>query len=252
MKTLFLTFLGFLPTFCLLGYGKYSSGNISATDLTFGINAFPDQMPFTNHNFISYRQGTNYQTDFQLDVNLLNSNPMISKSKFSNSSYSSSFLRLNHQNTSLDTVKVELFTQNNQNITLDRRLKYSGLWAYTSLNYIYADLMGLMDVNLLTQYQTGIVDGVEITPEFLALAAAYMQIPLANVFLPYIIKSDRALRWVQIVSGSIATLVQAGSLFVGKPTPYYILFSAIEIGATAYIAIDAIKWKPSKKSKIVR
>jgi hypothetical protein len=129
----------------------------------------------------------------------------------------------------------------------NKRLKYSSLWAFASLNYIYADLFGVMDVNLLTQYQTGTVNGVAITPEFLTFAAAYMQLPLANVFLPHIIKNDKVLRWVQIVSGSIATLVQASSLFVGEPSPHYILFSAIEIGATAYITFDAIKWKPSTK-----
>ena len=127
-----------------------------------------------------------------------------------------------------------------------RRLKYSTLWAFTSLNYLYADLVGLMDLNLLSQYQTGVVNGIEITPGFLTAAAAYMQLPLANVFLPQVIKNENTLRWVQIISGSIATLVQGATLFVGKPSPYYILFSAIEIGATAYITIDAIKWKTSK------
>jgi hypothetical protein len=140
-----------------------------------------------------------------------------------------------------------LSPQNNNSMFSNRRLKYSSLWAFTSLNYLYADLVGLMDVNLLNQYQTGIVNGVEITPGFLTAAAAYMQLPLANVFLPHVIKNDKALRWVQIISGSIATLVQGATLFVGEPSPYYILFSAIEIGATAYITIDAIKWKPGKR-----
>jgi hypothetical protein len=143
-----------------------------------------------------------------------------------------------------------IFSQNkNQNMFSNRRLKYSSLWAFTSLNYLYADLVGLMDVNLLSQYQTGIVNGVEITPPFLTAAAAYMQLPLSNVFLPHVIKNDKALRWVQIISGSIATLVQGATLFVGEPSPYYILFSVIEIGATAYITIDAIKWKVGKNKK---
>lgn len=131
----------------------------------------------------------------------------------------------------------------------NRRLKYSSLWAFASLNYLYADLVGLMDLNLLSQYQTGVVNGVEITPAFLTVAAAYMQIPLSNVFLPHIIKNENTLRWVQIISGIIATLAQGATLFVGKPAPYYVLFSAIEMGATAYITIDAIKWKTKKSNK---
>jgi hypothetical protein len=142
-----------------------------------------------------------------------------------------------------------LSQQNNKNMSSNRRIKYSSLWAFASLNYLYADLVGLMDVNLLSQYQTGIVNGVEITPGFLTGAAAYMQLPIANVFLPHVIKNEKTLRWVQIISGSIATLVQGATLFVGEPSPYYILFSAIEMGATAYITIDAIKWKPGRNRK---
>ena len=128
----------------------------------------------------------------------------------------------------------------------NRRLKYSSLWTFAALNYLYADVVGLMDLNLLSQYQTGIVNGIAITPAFLTIAAAYMQLPLSNVFLPHVIKSDKALRWLQIIAGSIATFVQGSTLFVGEPSPYYILFSAIEMGATAYIASDAIKWKAGK------
>ena len=130
----------------------------------------------------------------------------------------------------------------------NRRNRYSTLWAFASLNYLYADLAGLMDKNMLKQYQNGVVDGTQITPGFLSVAAGLMQIPLANVFLPQVIKNEQALKWVQIASGIVMTLVQSGTLFMGKPAPYYILFSAIEIGTTAYITFDAIKWKTSTKN----
>lgn len=129
----------------------------------------------------------------------------------------------------------------------NRRNRYSALWAFTSLNYLYADLVGLMDKNILKQYQEGVVDGTRITPGFLTVAAGFMQVPLANVFLPQVIKNEKTLRWVQIASGTLMTLVQSGTLFMGKPAPHYVLFSTIEIGTTAYIAIDAIKWKPGRK-----
>ncbi len=144
---------------------------------------------------------------------------------------------------------LTLSSQNNNNMFSNRRLKYSSLWTFVSLNYLYADLVGLMDANLLIQYQTGVVNRVEITPAFLTVAAAYMQLPLSNVFLPQVIKNDKTLRWIQIISGSIATLAQGATLFVGKPTPYYLLFSAIEMGATTFITIDALKWKTGKKKR---
>jgi hypothetical protein len=131
----------------------------------------------------------------------------------------------------------------------NRRNVYSSLWAYASLNYLYADVVGLMDQNVLVQYQAGVVNGVNITPGFLTLAAGFMQIPLANVFLPQVIKNEKTLRWIQIASGTAMTLVQAGTLFAGKPTPYYVLFSAFEIAATSYITIDAIRWKPKSSKK---
>lgn len=134
----------------------------------------------------------------------------------------------------------------------NRRNLYSSMWAFASLNYLYADLVGIMDKNKLVQYQTGVVEGIKITPEFLTVAAGFMQIPIANVFLPHIIKNEKTLRWVQIASGTVMTLVQSGTLFVGKPTPYYALFSAFEIAATAYITLDAIKWKAkSNKKKLI-
>jgi cyanate permease len=77
-----------------------------------------------------------------------------------------------------------------------------------------------------------------------------MQIAIANVFLPQVIKNDRTLRWVQIASGITMTLLQSATLFVGKPTPYYATFSALEIGATTFIAINAIKWKTNPKKQL--
>ena len=121
-------------------------------------------------------------------------------------------------------LNLNLPQKNNTNMLTNRRLKYSSLWAFTSLNYLYADLVGLMDVNLLSQYQTGVVNGIDVTPGFLTAAAAYMQLPLSNVFLPLVIKNERTLRVVQIISGSLATLIQGATLFVGKPAPYYVLF----------------------------
>ncbi len=159
------------------------------------------------------------------------------------------FLTKNHQ----PKLDLNLFSQENESFFKNRRNVYSSMWAFASLNYLYADLVGVMDKNKLVQYQTGIVEGVKITPEFLTVAAAFMQIPIANVFLPHLIKNEKTLRWVQIASGTIMTLVQSGTLFVGKPTPYYALFSAFEIAATTYITFDAIKWKAkSNKKKIIQ
>ncbi len=149
--------------------------------------------------------------------------------------------------TFMNTIDLGLSQTNKEGFFSNRRNVYSSMWAFASLNYLYADLVGLMDASVLSQYQEGTVNGLDITPGFLTGAAAFMQIPLANVFLPQIIKNDKTLRWVQIVSGSLMTLIQGATLFVGKPPPYYVLFSAIEMGATTFITIDALKWNTNKK-----
>ena len=48
----------------------------------------------------------------------------------------------------------------------NRRNIYSRLWIFASLNYLYADLAGLMDTNMLSQYLAGMVDGTKITRNF--------------------------------------------------------------------------------------
>jgi hypothetical protein len=160
-------------------------------------------------------------------------------------------LSLTHPMNSLQKpIALGLKNDNKEFFLSNRRNRYSSLWGFASLNYIYADLVGLMDRNILAQYQKGEVNGTKITPGFLAAAAGFMQIPLSNVFLPQIIKNEKTLRWVQIASGTIMTLVQAGTLFVGKPSPHYIIFSAFEIGTTLYLTLDAIKWKPKKNNPV--
>lgn len=131
----------------------------------------------------------------------------------------------------------------------NRRNIYSSMWAFASLNYLYCDLVAFMDKDLHAQYHSGVVDGTNMSPQFITAAALMMQISLANVFLPQLIKNERTLRWLQIASGLTMTLIQSASLFVGEPTPYYTTFSAFEIGATTFITIDAIRWKAKSKKK---
>jgi hypothetical protein len=148
--------------------------------------------------------------------------------------------QLNNSTMKTSFFKSEWYNKNRRNI-------YSSLWAYASLNYLYADLVQFMDKDEHLKYHTGTVNGFEMTPGFIAGSVVFMQIAIANVFLPQIIKNDRALRWVQIASGAIMTLVQTATLFVDQPTSYYAILSGFEIAATTFITIDALKWKTQRK-----
>lgn len=117
----------------------------------------------------------------------------------------------------------------------------STLWIFVTLNYLYCDLIGLMDSNLLKQYLTGNVEGLVINESFLLYAGILMEIPIAMVLLSKVL-SKRANCWTNLIAASIKTLVMIATLFVGIFTNYYLFFAIIEISTTLFIAAYVIRW----------
>jgi hypothetical protein len=128
---------------------------------------------------------------------------------------------------------------------VERGTILSSLWIFAMFNYLYADVMSLMDPSLRDVYASGIVQGsaMRITPAFLLYAAILMETAMLMVVLPRILRRG-ASRLANIVFGIIHTLAVAGSLFVGSsPAPYYILCASFEIPTTILIIILAATWK---------
>jgi hypothetical protein len=124
----------------------------------------------------------------------------------------------------------------------DRGARLSLLWVFLTLNYLYCDLLGLMDPDSLKQYLTGSVDGLQITQGFLLGAALLMEIPIAMVLLSSVLPHWGS-RWANIIAGTVMTLVQIGSLFMGSgPTVFYAFYSTVEIACTAFIVWYAWRW----------
>jgi hypothetical protein len=121
----------------------------------------------------------------------------------------------------------------------------STLWIFVTLNYLYCDVIGLMDDHLLKQYLQGKVNGMEINQQFLLAGAILMEIPIAMVLLSRVLHY-RANRWANIIAALIKTVVMIMTLFVG-PTSYYLFFASIEIATTAFIIWYAWSWKNPKK-----
>ncbi len=117
----------------------------------------------------------------------------------------------------------------------------STVWVFVTLNYLYCDLMGLMDSSLLKQYLTGNVDGLIINEEFLVYAGILMEIPIAMVLLSRVLGKNINC-WTNIIAGSLKTVVMVVTLFVGSVTKYYAFFASIEIATTIFIVGYAIKW----------
>ena len=102
---------------------------------------------------------------------------------------------------------------------MDMKSKLSTLWIFAALNYLYCDVVGLMDRGLLRQFLTGEVDGIPMTQGFLLGAAILVEIPIAMVLLSRFL-TYRANRWANIAAGSVMTVVQFLTLFLGTSTTY--------------------------------
>jgi len=133
-------------------------------------------------------------------------------------------------------------SMNKKTSDMDTKVILSTLWIFATLNYLYCDILGFFDPTTLKELVTGTAGNLQITPEFLLSAAILMEIPIAMVLLSRILKYG-VNRWANIIAGSIMTVVQISSLFIGTTlTNYYIFFSVIEITCTAFIVWYAWKW----------
>lgn len=119
--------------------------------------------------------------------------------------------------------------------------RLSTLWLFAALNYLYCDVVTLMDPTLLKRFLAGNIGGVDISQGFLLGASVLVEIPMSMVLLSRVL-GWRANRWANIVAGITMTAVQALSLVARTPAPYYVFFSVIEIAATAVIVWSAWKW----------
>ena len=117
--------------------------------------------------------------------------------------------------------------------------KLSTLWVVATLNYLYCDVVTLMDPHLLKQFMAGSVGGMQISQGFLLGAGVLVEIPIAMVLLSRILGA-RSNRRANIIAGATMTAVQLLSLGVKTPAPYYLFFSVIEIACTSAIVWYAV------------
>ena len=129
---------------------------------------------------------------------------------------------------------------------MDMKIKLSTLWIFAILNYIYCDVFGLTDPNMLKELISG-TGPIQMTQGFLLGAAILMEIPIAMVLLSRVLKYKENRR-ANIIAGLIMSVVQVSSLFVGTPTIYYAFFSIIEIACTLFIVFYSWRWRNPEAS----
>lgn len=125
--------------------------------------------------------------------------------------------------------------------------KLSTLWIFATLNYLYCDVVTLMDPNMLKEFLAGSVGGMNITQAFLLGAGVLVEIPIAMVLLSRIL-DQRVNRWANFVAGGVMTVVQLATLFAKTPSLYYVFFSVIEIATTMAIVWIAWRWRTAARA----
>lgn len=122
------------------------------------------------------------------------------------------------------------------------RVVLSTLWVFVMLNYLYADVMSLMDPVLLPQWLAGRVEGLDITRPFLLAAAVMMEVPIAMTALARLLP-HRLNRRANMAAGIFKTAAVVASLLVGTPSMHYLFFASIEIPCTVLIVALAWRWR---------
>lgn len=126
----------------------------------------------------------------------------------------------------------------------NRKVILSTLWIFVLANYIYCDILSHMNPEFLKiLMEGGQFPGLSpINQKFLFLVGILMEIPISMVLLSRVL-NYKVNRIANIIAGSIMTLVQIGTLFIGTPELHYIFYSVIEIATTAFIVLYAIRWR---------
>ena len=137
--------------------------------------------------------------------------------------------------------KEKKMDTNAKNTGADLKVRLSTLWLFATLNYLYCDVVTIMDPQKLKQFMAGTVGGMEITQGFLLGAGVLVEIPIAMVLLSRVLKY-RINRPANIIAGVIMTAVQILTLLPSRPTGYYLFFSILEILATTLVVWYAWKW----------
>jgi hypothetical protein len=137
-------------------------------------------------------------------------------------------------------------TETKRQKKIETNVLLSTIWIFAVVNYLYCDVMTMMDSTFLKQFLQGNVGGVATTPGFFLAAAILMEISMSMILFSRILPS-KVNRWFNIVAGSITTIVQFASIFMGAMPPvYYIFFSVMEIGATASVVAIAWRWRTNE------
>jgi hypothetical protein len=132
----------------------------------------------------------------------------------------------------------------------DNKVILSTLWIFATVNYIFCDVVTLMNPQDLKNILSGTVGAIPMNEKFLLGATIMMEIPFVMILLSRVLKY-KINRWTNIIAAFIMTAIQILSFFVGTDsTLHYKFFSIIEIGCTIYIVWYAWRWNNPKEENL--
>lgn len=123
------------------------------------------------------------------------------------------------------------------------RARLSAAWVFVMLNMIFADILSFMSPGALQQVLAGNVEGIQITPAFLLVAAIVAEIPIAMVLLSLLLP-QRTARWANLAA---AVVTVAYVLGMGSATPHYVFIAALETLGCLAIAWLSWTWRPTEQ-----
>lgn len=164
-----------------------------------------------------------------------------------NLSYSEVILLMRNQNFYCKELTLTINKYKQKNMKTDMKAKLSTMWIFVLLNVIFRDIHELFRPGFLEEMMTGIVNGVQLTEEFMLLAGILLEIPIAMVLLSRVLEY-RVNRWANIIAGAITIAF----IFANRPKDLDDMwFYAIEVVALLLIIWYAWKWsKPSPQTQI--
>ena len=128
---------------------------------------------------------------------------------------------------------------------MNKKVLFSTLWIFVTVNYIFCDVFTLFHSESLKQLMTGEMGGMEINQSFLLSFSILMEMPMVMIVLSRIL-SYKSNRLANIIVALIMTIVQAATLFTADNTLHYIFFSIVEVGTTSFILYSAWNWTESR------
>ncbi|MEQ8910187.1 MAG: DUF6326 family protein [Vicingaceae bacterium] len=131
---------------------------------------------------------------------------------------------------------------------MDKKILFSTLWVFVTVNYIFCDVFTLFYAPDLNQFLTGQVGGIELTQGFLLTFAIIMEFAMVMIILSRFLKYSLN-RWFNLIGGIAFTVIQVGTLVDGDFTMHYLFFSIVEISTTLYIGWTAWNWKRNESGQ---